>query len=84
MVMRVGSASITSDETGHVAQSVGEGMWVLSWQPGRTFDHNQAACGMLIATQIAATLEGIQPWSEQIGLTAKEAMGLVLRTPWPQ
>lgn len=77
MAVHVISGSLmTSDQTEHLATSVGDGGWVVSYLPGRTLDTQQATAAMQIA-EVATDLES---WARLLGLTAREAVGMVVTT----
>lgn len=85
MAIEVVSAStMTSDMTTHIARCVGGDRWVVSWLPGRTLTGPQAVTAMTIAATVTdpqepsraqwAMLDGL---ALQLGLTAREAVGMV-------
>jgi hypothetical protein len=76
----VGGSLMTSDQTEHRARSVGDGGWVVSYPPGRTLAMDQAVAAMQVAEIVAA----VGALAGRVGLTALEAVGMVLRSPpWP-
>ncbi|NNH72982.1 hypothetical protein HLB23_24500 [Nocardia uniformis] len=68
---------IVSDRSGHEATSVGQDAWVVSFLPGRTLTAAQA----LAAIQIADIVADVETLTRPIGLTALEAVGLVVVAP---
>ncbi|MQY23147.1 hypothetical protein [Nocardia macrotermitis] len=81
MSVQVDKAWISSDQTAHQARFVGERGWVVSFLPGRTLTKVQALSAILIADSAAVALR----LAPDVGLTALEAVGLVvLQPPWPR
>ena len=80
MTIEIGSTSMSSNETEHQARSVGEGMWVTSFLPGRTLSREQAVAAM----QIAAFARYLDDLASPLGLTASEAVGMAaMGSTWP-
>ncbi|MFF0487558.1 hypothetical protein ACWDSJ_33855 [Nocardia sp. NPDC003482] len=85
MAIEVVSASImTSDRTRHIARCVGDDRWVVSWLPGRTLTGTQAVTAMTIAATVDEQTgfgdvdwSSLDPMARQLGLTAREAAGMV-------
>ncbi|WP_067888396.1 hypothetical protein [Nocardia vaccinii] len=84
MAIEVVSAStMTSDLTQHIARCVGGDRWVVSWLPGRTLTGQQAVTAMTIAatvngrTPTEAEWAGLDSMALELGLTAREAVGMV-------
>jgi hypothetical protein len=81
--------TMTSPATPHTATTTGGG-WQVSWLPGRTLDHNQAATAMVIANIVGSKgvpraddpiwlfLDG---WAAELGLTAPGAVARVAEPP---
>ena len=64
---------MTSAVTGHHADYVGVGRWVVDYLPGRQLTREQATAAMRIA--IAPERLEVDRWAGQLGLTAAEAVG---------
>jgi len=71
---------MTSFRTRHQARNVGQGGWVVSFLPGRTFSQDQAIAALRAADEWAA----IQACASLLGLTALELAGMVAdECTWP-
>ncbi|MEU4340242.1 hypothetical protein AB0H00_03065 [Nocardia sp. NPDC023852] len=72
-------AWIVSDRTPHQARRVSEDAWVVSYLRGRMLTTEQATA----AIQAAETVSLMEELASRMGLTALEALGLVvIETPW--
>ncbi|MGK8553996.1 hypothetical protein [Nocardia gipuzkoensis] len=70
---------MVSDRTPHQARRVGEDAWVVSYLRGRMVSTEQAAA----AVQAAEAVSLLEEFASRIGLTAMEALGLVvIEKPW--
>ncbi|MGQ4600102.1 hypothetical protein [Nocardia sp. R6R-6] len=75
----VRGALMTSDYTDHQARSVGQGAWVVSSMPGRTFDLEQAVAAMRIA-EITGEAKGL---ADLLRVPLLEAVGrAMVASPW--
>ncbi|MEV4129332.1 hypothetical protein [Nocardia sp. NPDC049707] len=71
---------MTSVRTQHQAKSVGNGNWVVSFLPGRTFSQDQAFAALRAADEWAA----MQACASLLGLTALELVGMAAtECTWP-
>lgn len=71
---------ITSARTRHQARSVGQGEWVVSFLPGRTFSQDQAHAALRATDEWAA----MQACASLLGLTALELAGMAAtECTWP-
>jgi hypothetical protein len=79
----VSASMMTSDLTRHIARCVGGDRWVVSWLPGRTLSGQQAVTAMTIASTVngripsEAELTMVDSMALELGLTAREAIGMV-------
>jgi len=79
------ASTMTSDVTAHSARCLGEDRWVVSWLPGCTLTGEQAVTAMAIASTVAghvvtahdAEWAVLDDWALELGLTAREAIGLL-------
>ncbi|MGQ4617642.1 hypothetical protein [Nocardia sp. R7R-8] len=70
---------IVSDRTPHQARRVSEDAWVVSYLRGRMVNTEQATAAIQVAELVSLTEELVR----HVGLTALEAVGLVvLESPW--
>ncbi|WP_039802407.1 hypothetical protein [Nocardia araoensis] len=70
---------IVSDRTPHQARRVSDDAWVVSYLRGRMVNTEQATAAIQAAEMISLTEELVR----RVGLTAMEAVGLVvLESPW--
>ncbi|MGQ4616916.1 hypothetical protein [Nocardia sp. R7R-8] len=75
----VRGALMTSDYTDHQARSVGQGAWVVSSMPGRTFDLEQAVAAMRIAELTGEARE----LADLLKVPLLEAVGrAMVASPW--
>lgn len=73
MPIRHNEASLTGiGRCGHQARSVGEGMWVVSYLPGRTLTRAQARAALRVADE----LDDLSRCAAVLGLTLLEIVGL--------
>ena len=80
MSVEIRATSMTSEETEHQARSVGEGMWVTSFLPGRTLNREQAVAAM----QIASTVRYLDELAGPLGLTASQVVAMAgMSSNWP-
>lgn len=68
-----------SEATGHRAMDVGDGKWIFTGLPGRQFTPEQAKAGMRLA--VAPERLEAADWAKALGLTAREAVGLIGTNP---
>ncbi|MFC9897278.1 hypothetical protein ACFVMC_26615 [Nocardia sp. NPDC127579] len=64
-----------AEGTRHQAVDVGDGRWVFTGLPGRQFTPEQAEAGMRLA--IAPERLEAAGWADSLGLTVREATGLL-------
>ncbi|MEV6431199.1 hypothetical protein [Nocardia sp. NPDC051463] len=75
----VGRAWMVGDRTAHQARRVSDDAWVVSYLRGRTLTTEQATAAIQAAEFVAVMDE----LAARMGLTALEALGLVVNeTPW--
>lgn len=78
-------ALMVSSTTPHRARCVGGDLWVVSYLPGRTVSGEQAMVAMALASTVGKGAPApadpswgqLEDWASQLGLTAREATGLV-------
>ncbi|MFX0576919.1 hypothetical protein [Nocardia nepalensis] len=74
------SQVLRSDRTAHLARSVGDGGWVVSYLRGRTLTEDQAVAALLVAEELSA----IRQCAQSLGLTALEIVGMAAtECTWP-
>ena len=87
MTVTINGATMTSDQTTHVARLApgGQHLWEVSWLPGRALDRNSAITAMTLA-DLAGEHDlnerhhlwpFIQGWAAELGLTGADAMNRV-------
>ncbi len=87
MTVTINGATMTSDQTTHVARLApgGQHLWEVSWLPGRALDRNSAITAMTLA-DLAGERDlneqhhlwpFIQGWAAELGLTGSDAMNRV-------
>lgn len=79
----IASSLMTSDLTPHRARSVGHENWVVSFLPGRTLTCAQAVAALKVAEVVPGLLDSVGELAEEVGLTAREAVGMAIhQAPW--
>jgi hypothetical protein len=84
MSLRIGDATMTSDQSPHIARQVPghQRGWEVSWLPDQVLDRNTAITAMSLA-DIAATGDirpghrlwpVVESWSAEVGLTGPDAI----------
>lgn len=68
---------IMSDRTDHIARSVEQGRWAVSFLPGRTLSQEQAHA----AISLADTVPELTKLAQSLGLTPCEAIGQAMFGP---
>jgi hypothetical protein len=87
MGVEINDRGMRSTTSGHTAQRLAAGGWVLSWLPGRVLTRNQAVSGLLLADTAGDGLEpgdsrwpSLDSWAQELGLSGPEAVVRVSTT----
>ncbi len=94
MALTITEDVMRSPETAHTAKHAGEGYWLVSWLPGRTFTQSQATTAMMIAQWVGRIPAGAAPeaygdafwrrvdgWAAELDLTGPRAVVLASESP---
>jgi hypothetical protein len=90
MALTITEDVMRSPETAHTAQHTGEGYWLVSWLPGRTFTQSQAVTAMTIAEAVGRhgvvlhddpIWPHIDGWAAELGLAGPRAVWLASESP---
>jgi hypothetical protein len=89
MALTITEDVMRSPETAHTAQHTGEGYWLVSWLPGRTFSQSQAVTAMMIAQAVGRGVglsddpqwPRLDSWAAELGLTGPRAVVLASESP---
>jgi hypothetical protein len=84
-VQVIGRSLMTSDRTRHQARCVGDGLWVVSYLPGRTLSIEQSVAAIRVAEEVASAVGAVADFAQEFGLATGEAVAMAASTcPWPQ
>ncbi|MBF6150221.1 hypothetical protein [Nocardia nova] len=77
MAVHVTGPLMVGDRTDHIARLVDQGLWAVSYLPGRTVSQEQAIAAM----SLAETLPELTALARSLGLTPCEAIGQAMFGP---
>jgi hypothetical protein len=87
MTLTITSQVICGAGTRHVATSVGDTGWAVTWLPGRTLTRSQAITAMLIGQAAAQAPPAgrawshVDVWAAELRLTGSVAVSLAVEGP---
>jgi hypothetical protein len=89
MVLTITDQVMTSPDTPHTAQALGD-RWAVSWLPGRMLTKSQATTAMMMAEVVSQTPAGsysestrrrLDNWAAELGLTGPGAALSIIAGP---